>query len=365
MFLSINSLQFELLPPTRYTSTAFSPLPNQIPNTTNLKPRIEMTFSLGSTLNNMFNHLIGGTSIYEHPVFRYINEQKLARVAARTAARTAARAARISQAQADLMAKAKHTQLLETLVGQGQHADANARLSQNIQLLIAALLVINFIALIGVIICHTPALQDQRDRYVTPAVNSMVRGVEIVCTLFQKLNEVMIRDFQDAYANTRNGVRHVLDPVFEKCDELKGPLVEKYKDLMDRAVARIFGEGKVIAEKQQERGLGAEQARPIPATIGQENFVVFKEEDTDYDFDSDSEPEALDETDSLAAEVDAADYTPSESEDENEEEVLDGQDYIDAAEEDHSEAESEDQPEVEESVQDYIDAAEEDDAFDW
>ncbi|KAE9968469.1 hypothetical protein BLS_005848 [Venturia inaequalis] len=298
---------------------------------------------------DLFDRLTEAYRSYEPPSVRNLISQQLAHVTARAAARAA-------KAEAEFMTKVKQTAFMETLVGQAQHANSNARLSQNVQLVIAALLVINFIALIGVIISNTPTLQDQRDHYVTPAVQFMVRGLEFVYAFFEKLGEMVTRQFQN------DGLHHVLDTMIEKYGELKASIIKKYNELVAWAAAQMAEEEKMVVKKQG--GMVPQQPRSVPAIIGQRNVAV-KEEivdpsiagqdmDVDSDTEKDSEPEALDETDSLAVHVDAADYNLSESEDDddNEEDVLDGQDYKDAAEDD-SEAEAEEAEDFAEGVQDW------------
>lgn len=278
------------------------------------------------TLTDWVNQLTAENRTSESTFMSQLKARKLERIMARAAAR----AARAAQAQADFISKAKYNAAMETIVEQAKLANANAMSSQAIQHILAVLLILNFLALIGVIIVNTPALKDQRDKYVTPVIESMIRGVEEVKAASDYADEIFAR-----------AVLYVMEVVLD----VRGVIVEKYGDVKARVVVALNGQEKVAVKNQ---------GGMIPQHIGR-RAPVSKGSNWHDDSDYDSEPEALDENDGPNVEHDATsehaplNYTPSESESEDEQEVLDVQDYIDAADADpeaDSDSEAEEEAEV-------------------
>lgn len=270
------------------------------------------------TLTDWVNKLTAENRTYELTFMSQLKARKLERIMSRAAARAGCAA----QTQADFIAKAKYNAVMETIVEQAKLANANAKSGQAIQFIIAVLLILNFLALIGVIIATTPALKDQRDKYITPVIEFMIRGVEEVKAASDYADEILA---------------HAVPGVKEVALDIRGAIVEKYGDVKARVVVAINGQEKVGVKKQ---------GGMVPHHVGLK-VPAIADPNTDVDSDSEPEPEALDETDGAASEHPPFDNTPSESESEDEEEALDVEDYIDAAEVgSDSEVEAEEEAEV-------------------
>ncbi|QDS75813.1 hypothetical protein FKW77_000314 [Venturia effusa] len=301
---------------------------------------------IGRALNNMFR--IFPVDFSPHDYFTNFKEQNHARVATRAATRAAMVSARVAQNQAESVAKAKYNVAIETLALGVQRMHADAQIGQKIQMVIAALLVLNFLALVGVIIANTPALEEQRDRYVTPAIRGMVRCAEMVKAVLKVIIEIHV-----------NAVLTVLDLTMPVWDTAVG-VCGIVKVLI---VAALNGELKVVLMKQcgmvprqrhrapvvkVQRYVAAKDQATNPFIGGSARAVAYQNDvlvkkaasggappakHARSTCDIKSEPEALDKT-YAESEPEAYDYTPSGSENEDGNEVLDVQDYIDAAEND-------------------------------
>jgi hypothetical protein len=142
-------------------------------------------------------------------------------------------AARTAQAQATLAAKAASSTALDSVVFQLRKVNTGAVCGNCLQVIIVLLLLLILNALMGVIITTTPALANERDKYVTPIVKKWIDGQ----VKHREEKEKLVEDVKDITSKAVSAVKTKLTPFKTKVEEIQTTIMAKFENIKVNIVA--------------------------------------------------------------------------------------------------------------------------------